>query len=47
VPAERKQPRLVALDESLEGAVVAAPREGDQPLVTLETKKRRPSRKSR
>ena len=41
VAAEREQPRLVAADERLEGAVVAAPDERDEPLVRLETEQRR------
>ena len=44
VAAERQQPRLVALDERLERAVLAAPDEGDQLLVALEPKQRRAAR---
>ena len=36
-----EQPRLVARDERLERVMVAAPDEGDQPLVRLETEQRR------
>ena len=36
VPAEREQPRLIALHERLEGAVVAAPDQSDELLVALQ-----------
>jgi hypothetical protein len=38
VAAEGEQPGLVALDESLERPVVAAPDQRDKPLVTLNPK---------
>ena len=40
---EGEQPRLVALDESLERAMVAAPDQRDEPLVALEAEQRRTS----
>jgi hypothetical protein len=40
VPAEREQPRLVALHQRLKGAVVAAAGESDQPLVGLQPEER-------
>ena len=46
VAAEGEQARLVALDERLEGAVMAAPGEGDQPLVGLQPQQRRAPRES-
>ena len=42
VAAEGEQPRLVALEERVEGAVVAAPDERDQLLVALEPEQGRP-----
>jgi hypothetical protein len=46
VAAEREQSRLVALHQRLEGAVVAAARERDQPLVALEPEEGRTPRES-
>ncbi len=46
VAAEREQPRLVALNERLEGAVMAAANQSDESLVTLKPQKRRAARKS-
>jgi hypothetical protein len=40
VAAEGEQPRLVTLEQRVEGAVVPAPDEGDQLLVALEPEKR-------
>jgi hypothetical protein len=40
VPAECEQPRLVALHQRLEGAVVPAAGERDQPLVGLQPEER-------
>jgi hypothetical protein len=40
MPAEGQQARLVAADERLERAVVAAPDEGDEPLVGLQAQQR-------
>jgi hypothetical protein len=36
MPAKGEEPRLVALDKSLEGAVMTAARERDELLVALE-----------
>jgi hypothetical protein len=47
VAAEGEQPRLVALHERLERAVVASPRERDQPLVALKPEERRAPGKCR
>ncbi len=44
VAAEREQPRLVALHERLEGAVMAAPHERDELLVGLEPEQGRAAR---
>ena len=41
VPAERQQPRLVAVEENFEGAVVALADQGDQLLVWLQAQQRR------
>jgi hypothetical protein len=43
VTAEREQSRLVALNEGLEGCVVTAPDQRDEPLVALEAEQRRTS----
>jgi hypothetical protein len=43
VTAEGEQPRLVTLNERLESAVVAAPDQGNEPLVALQAEQRRPS----
>ena len=43
VPAEGQQPRLVAVEEDLEGAVVAVADHRDEPLVALQAKQRRAS----
>ena len=45
VAAEGEQARLIALDQRLERAVVAAARERDQALVTLKPEERRAPRK--
>jgi hypothetical protein len=47
VAAEGEQPRLVALDERLEGAVVPATNKRHEPLVALEPKQGRAAGKSR
>ncbi len=44
VAAEREQPRLVALHERLEGAVMAAPHERDELLVGLKPEQGRAAR---
>jgi hypothetical protein len=36
VAAEGEQPRLVALHERLEGAVVTTPNQSDEPFVALQ-----------
>ena len=41
VPAERQQPRLIARHQRLEGAVVAAPDQGDEALIGLQAQQRR------
>jgi hypothetical protein len=41
VAAEREQPRLVAGDQRLEGRLVAAPHERDEPLVRLQSEQGR------
>ena len=41
VPAEGQQPRLVAGDERLEGGLVAAAGQRDEPLVAREPEQRR------
>jgi hypothetical protein len=41
VAAERQQPRLVAGDQRLEGVMVPAPDERDEPLVGLQAQQRR------
>ena len=46
VAAERQQARLVAGDERLEGGLVAAPDERDEPLVRLQSEQRRASVKA-
>jgi hypothetical protein len=45
VAAERQQARLVALDEGVEGPVLALAAERDELLVALEPQKGRPARK--
>jgi hypothetical protein len=45
VPAERQQPRLVALNQGLERGLVAAARQRDQPLVALKPEQGRAARK--
>jgi hypothetical protein len=41
VTAEREQPGLIALDQRLEGAVMAAPDERHETLVRLQPEQRR------
>ena len=41
VAAERQQPRLVARHQRLEGVVVPAPDQRDEPLVGLQAQQRR------
>jgi hypothetical protein len=41
LPAEAEQAALVAVDDRLEGAVVATPQQRHQPLVALQAKQRR------
>jgi hypothetical protein len=40
VPAERQEPRLVALDDGLEGTVMTAPDQRYELLVALEPEER-------
>ena len=47
VPAEGQQARLVARAQGLEGRVVPAPRERDQPLVGLQAQQRRRTAQAR
>jgi len=46
VTAEGQQARLVAGDERLEGSLVPAPNEHDEPLVRLQSEQRRASVKA-
>jgi hypothetical protein len=41
VAAERQQPRLIAGHQRLEGVVVPAPDQRDEPLVRLQAQERR------
>jgi hypothetical protein len=41
VAAKREQPRLVARHQRLEGVMVSAPDQGDEPLVRLEAEQGR------